>query len=112
MKNSTLLCGNNSLNSPYSWAARVLLCTSIIAGLCDFWITLAMVNVLPVPVAPKRTCHFLSSNRPFTRLSIALGWSPVGLNGACKLKGWLKSIYYAFLSADIITCYLINIMLP
>ena len=40
----------------------------------------AIVKVLPVPVAPKRTWNFLPSLIPSDKALIAVGWSPVGLN--------------------------------
>ena len=54
MKYSTAFFGKNYLNSLHSCAANVLLWAKTRAGLPDGLIALAMVNVLPVPVAPKR----------------------------------------------------------
>ena len=44
-------------------------------------ITFAIVNVLPVPVAPRSTCADLPELNPFVNASIAEGWSPAGENG-------------------------------
>ena len=41
---------------------------------------LAIVKVLPVPVAPSKTWNFLPEKMPSLSLEIASGWSPVGLN--------------------------------
>src|SRR5262245_36912158 len=43
--------------------------------------TLAIVNVLPEPVTPRRVWCFFSSLSPRTRASMAWGWSPAGGNG-------------------------------
>lgn len=48
--------------------------------------TFAIVNVLPEPVTPSKVSNWLPSLKPFTSSSIACGWSPVGLYGACSLK--------------------------
>ena len=72
-KYSTALFGKNSLNSPQSCAAKVLLCAMISVGLFNFSMTFAMVNVLPDPVTPSRVWHWLPSLKPFTRASIACG---------------------------------------
>ena len=54
MKYSTALFGKNSRSSLQSWAAKVLLWASTKAGRPVWAITLAIVKVLPVPVAPSR----------------------------------------------------------
>src|SRR5512134_4055481 len=43
--------------------------------------TLAIVNVLPDPVTPSRTCRDMPWERPATSSRIASGWSPEGDNG-------------------------------
>ena len=53
MKYSTAFSGKNSRSSLQSWAARVLLWASTSAGRPVWAMTLAIVNVLPVPVAPN-----------------------------------------------------------
>ena len=58
--------------------AKVLLWLSINVGLPTFAITLAMVNVLPEPVTPSRTCAGTPSCTPSVSCLIACGWSPVG----------------------------------
>ena len=78
MKYSTAFFGKNSLNSLHSCAANVLLWANTSAGLPVCWITFAIVNVLPVPVAPKRVWNSLPLLTPSTNFLIASGWSPFG----------------------------------
>ena len=47
--------------------------------------TLAAVNVLPVPVAPSRVWNRLPAWKPSTSFSMAFGWSPAGWN---SLTSW------------------------
>ncbi len=56
--------------------------------------TLASVEVLPVPVAPSRTWWLSPLPRPSIRPSIALGWSPVGSKGATSLKSGMSCQSY------------------
>ena len=53
MKYSTALSGKNSRSSLHSCAANVLLWANTSAGRPVWAITLAIVKVLPVPVAPS-----------------------------------------------------------
>src|SRR5689334_14439721 len=48
--------------------------------------TLAMVNVLPEPVTPRRTWCCSRSIRPRLRASMAVPWSPLGLYELTNLK--------------------------
>ena len=48
--------------------------------------TLAIVKVLPEPVTPSSTCSSRPSSTPRASFSMACGWSPVGLKGACSLN--------------------------
>src|SRR4051812_38905961 len=51
-------------------------------------------NVFPLPVTPSRTWSLRPFARPSLSDSIALGWSPVGSNGATSLKtGMSASVY-------------------
>ena len=86
MKYSTALSGNTDLNSPYNCAANVLLCDNISVGFCTFWITFAIVKVFPDPVMPNSDWSLWLSFSPFTRESIAFGWSPKGLYFEVILK--------------------------
>ena len=72
-KKEQVLLGNNSFNSEYNWPAKVLLWANTKVGLFVSLITLAIVNVLPVPVAPNKTCSFLPSFIPSTNSLIACG---------------------------------------
>jgi hypothetical protein len=61
-------------------------------------ITLAMVKVLPVPVAPRSTWFWSRSLIPCASSAIAVGWSPAGSNSECMTKRlppsslrWLRS---------------------
>jgi hypothetical protein len=54
MKYSTAFSGKSSRNSAASWAARILLGARTKAGRPRASMTLAMVTVFPVPVAPRR----------------------------------------------------------
>ena len=57
-----------------------MLCASTSVGLFSAAMTCEAVNVLPVPVAPRRTCAALPSRKPLTIFSMACGWSPAGWN--------------------------------
>ena len=63
----------NSLNSEYNCPAKVLLCAITSVGLFTSWITLDMVKVFPVPVAPRSTCSFCPAFIPFISFLIASG---------------------------------------
>ena len=57
--------------------------------------TLAMVNVLPEPVTPKRVVWRECSSRiDLTNPFIASGWSPVGEYDEVSLKSMLCCVYY------------------
>jgi hypothetical protein len=58
----------------------------MIAGRCVASITLAMVKVLPVPVAPSSTWLRSPSSTPSTSSAMAVGWSPAGVNSVCMTK--------------------------
>ena len=58
----------------------------ISAGLPTRWMTLAIVNVLPVPVAPSSVWWRRAPVIPATSASIAAGWSPVGVMSVTSLK--------------------------
>lgn len=45
-----------------------------------------MVKVLPEPVTPNKTWLFTPEFKFLTILSMASGWSPVGLKVECNLK--------------------------
>ncbi len=47
-------------------------------GFLNFSMTLAIVNVLPEPVTPKRVCSFTLLFIPSTNELMAFGWSPNG----------------------------------
>src|SRR5690348_13965599 len=47
-------------------------------GRCTFWITCAMVKVLPEPVTPSSTWSRSRRTSPSVRSRIACGWSPAG----------------------------------
>lgn len=79
MKYSTAFSGKSSLNSAASWAARILLGARTKAGLPRASMTLAMVTVFPVPVAPRRVTKRSPSLKASTSPAMALGWSPLGL---------------------------------
>ena len=65
-------------NSLQSWAASVLLCAITSAGRWSSSITQAIVNVLPVPVAPSSDWPRFPSRSDAASCPIARGWSPVG----------------------------------
>ena len=83
--------GKNALNSLASCAASVLLWAMTSVGFCTFSMTLAIVYVLPVPVAPKRTCACWPFSTPAASSSMACGWSPIGSNGATTSNGLSSS---------------------
>jgi len=58
----------------------VLLCEITKVGILRLFITLAIVKVLPLPVTPNSTCEESPFFIPCTKLFMASGWSPVGLN--------------------------------
>src|SRR5690554_4888006 len=87
MKNSTAASGKRSRNSAASCAVSTLLGASTSAGLCAASMTLAMVNVLPVPVAPSSVWNLRPSLRPSTMVEMASGWSPLGVNSVCTVSG-------------------------
>ena len=78
-KYSTAFAGKKDLNSPYNWAARVLLWLRMRAGRWSFWMTLAMVKVFPEPVTPRRAMSLTPSARAVLSWLMASGWSPDGL---------------------------------
>src|ERR1700704_4322278 len=84
MKYSTALCGKKPFSSPYSCAARVLLCDSTSVGRPKFRMTLATVIVFPDPVTPSKVWKRSPRSNPFVSSAIALGWSPAGAKGACR----------------------------
>src|SRR5712692_10830280 len=51
-------------------------------GWLRFRMTLAMANVLPEPVTPRRVCRLAPARRPSVSRAIAAGWSPAGVKGA------------------------------
>ena len=53
----------------------------MIAGRWVSSITLAMVKVLPVPVAPSSTWSRSPARTPAVSSAMAVGWSPAGWNG-------------------------------
>ena len=59
-------------------AASVLLWARTSVGRLHFAITFAMVKVLPLPVTPSRVWQRSPRSTPFTSVSMACGWSPVG----------------------------------
>src|ERR1700730_13026225 len=95
MKYSTALCGKKPLSSPYSWAARVLLCDSTSVGLPKFLMTFAIVIVFPDPVTPSRVWNRSPRSSPFVSSAIALGWSPAGSKGARRSNAALAILYIA-----------------
>ena len=60
--------------------------------LLAFSMTLAIVNVLPVPVAPSSVWWRSPRARPSASVSIACGWSPVGSNGATSSKSGMAPV--------------------
>src|SRR6202165_4550295 len=95
MKYSTALCGKNPFSSPYSCAARVLLCESTSVGRPKFLMTFAIVIVFPDPVTPSRVWNRSPRSSPFVSSAIALGWSPAGSKGARKSNSALAILYIA-----------------
>ncbi len=87
MKNSTAASGKKSRNSAANCAVRILLGASTSAGRCTRSMIFAIVNVLPVPVAPSRVWNRRPSDSPSTAPSMACGWSPLGVNGESTLSG-------------------------
>src|SRR5690606_28870357 len=87
MKNSTAASGKKSRNSAASCAVSTLLGARISAGRCISSMILAIVKVLPVPVAPSSVWKRRPSFRPSTRAPIASGWSPFGVNEVCTFSG-------------------------
>ena len=57
---------------------KVLFGAKINAGRLACSITLAIVNVLPEPVTPNKTCSCLLFLRFLSNFLIASGWSPLG----------------------------------
>jgi hypothetical protein len=81
------LSGSISRSSLANWAASVLFGCMTSVGRWTFSISQAMLAVLPVPVAPRRT---ESLSPRLTRCSssvIACGWSPEGVISVTTLKG-------------------------
>ena len=68
-----------------------MLCAITKVGRFTASITLAIVNVLPLPVTPKSTCVRSPQRTPSVKDAIAWGWSPVGLYLECKIN-FLSSI--------------------
>src|SRR5688572_14916005 len=62
--------------------------------------TLAIVSVLPVPVAPSRTWCSRPFVRPSVRRSMACGWSPVGSNGATNLNSGTAESYHPAIETE------------
>src|SRR5205823_3637892 len=87
---STALSGKNVRNSLHSCAASVLLWAITSAGRCTCSITPAIVNVLPVPVAPSRVWKRAPRRTPSASASIAAGWSAVGVNTESSLKAGMR----------------------
>ena len=73
MKYSTAFSGKKDLNSPYNWAARVLLWLKIRVGRLTSLMTFAMVKVFPDPVTPRRVWALSSFCNPSTNSRMALG---------------------------------------
>src|ERR1035437_3438647 len=80
MKYSTAFSGKNCLNSEYSWAAKILFGESTRVGFWIWAMTLATVNVLPLPVTPRRTWCGDPARNPLINSRMACGWSPEGWN--------------------------------
>src|SRR4029453_19037365 len=89
-KCSTGLSGKNSRNSLQSCAARVLLWAITSVGLCIRSMAPAIVNVLPVPVAPSSVWKGSFASSPSTSPSIAFGWSAVGLYAGLSLNAGIS----------------------
>ena len=87
MKYSTALCGKSDFSSPYSCAASVLLCDITSVGLPYSAITWAIVNVLPVPVAPMKHLRMVSSAQPLGELHDRLGLVAGGVVGRYEIEG-------------------------
>ena len=47
-------------------------------GFCTVSMSLAMVYVFPVPVAPSNTCAHSPRSIPSAKDWMAFGWSPIG----------------------------------
>ena len=65
-----------------------MLGAKITAGLWVFSMIWAIVNVFPVPVAPKSTWFLSDEFIPATNSLIAFGWSPEGLKSDWILNIW------------------------
>ena len=91
-KYSTAFSGKASRNSFASWAASDLLGAMTIVGRWTRSTTLAIVKVLPVPVAPSRVMWGSPARMPSTRWSMAVGWSPVGTWSAWILNGGTRPV--------------------
>src|SRR4051812_47795170 len=66
-------------------------------GLPMFWMTLAMVKVLPDPVTPIRVWYFSPVWKARVNFSMAWGWSPAGWKGDSSLKrDMAKNIRFGF----------------
>ena len=70
------------------------MCASTSVGRWTFSMTLAIVNVLPEPVTPSKTCSSRPIFTPCASFSMASGWSPVGLKGACSLNSISVSLSF------------------
>src|SRR5437588_5491286 len=95
MKYSTAFCGKKLFSSPYSCAARVLLCDNTSVGRPKFRMTLATVIVFPDPVTPSRVWKRSPRSSPRVSSAIAFGWSPAGAKGACRSNAALAIICVA-----------------
>jgi small conductance mechanosensitive channel len=62
-------------------------------GFCTFSMTCAIVNVLPVPVAPSSVSRSSPDAMPSASRSTAVGWSPDGSKSAWTLNGGTAPSY-------------------
>ena len=76
------MSGRYVLSSLATWETRVLLGHNTKVGLFTSAITLAITNVLPVPVAPLSKVYLCPPRTEATTLSMHSGWSPEGEKGA------------------------------
>ncbi len=75
----------------HSCAASVLLWAITSAGRCTASITLAIVIVLPEPVAPSSVWKRSPASTPSASAAIASGWSAVGVKMESSLKAGMRS---------------------
>ncbi len=72
------------------------MCEITSVGLPTLRMTLAIVNVLPVPVAPSSVWYWSPRKSPSVSSPMARGWSPIGGNAVESLNGesmrWIVAI--------------------